>query len=382
MLVVQPEYLFGELICEELTRDASGQRKWQYMEFAVAWVNQRGADSFVSCAEHFLEEGGVIRATVGLDFGSTSYEGLVSLLSLEDLGDITTHVFFDENTNCTFHPKLFLFRNETQSLIFVGSNNMTGAGFTTNVEVAIAVERPSDDDLILSAQQTLEGWRNAAEDTRIRRLTHELLAQLKEREYVRTEDEIRKRRKSESAPRREKGERLFGRSTASSGTTHRMSPYSGSETHHPAQPDPSEALLMRVRPRRNGNQVQLSMAIHEGAFMNGVDHLVFTDGTKRAIGYNMARGHRNTARFEASELQGMANPVARFRWIDVEDTDNGKALLVELFDADTHPEGTLILEALLDGITTPPITNMDQIGHGATVLSIANQERAQWYRLT
>lgn len=133
MFIVQPTSSFGDVIGEELRSEEAGQRQWQTFEFAVAWVNRPGAERIKEPMRAFLAAGGCIRATVGLDFGSTSYEGLGSLLDLEGEGtDITTHVFCDENPACTFHPKVFLFSNAERARLFVGSNNMTGAGLDTN----------------------------------------------------------------------------------------------------------------------------------------------------------------------------------------------------------------------------------------------------------
>jgi hypothetical protein len=110
-------------------------------------------------ARNFLAVAGCIRATVGLDFSSTSYEGLGSLLELEsERADITTHVFFDEIRACTFHPKVFLFSNAERARLLIGSNNMTGGGLDTNVEAALRVAGALGNPTIRAARQTLEAW--------------------------------------------------------------------------------------------------------------------------------------------------------------------------------------------------------------------------------
>src|SRR4051794_29945645 len=215
MFIVQPTSKFGDLIGEELLSEKAGQRQWRNFEFAVAWVNHSGAERIKGWAREFLAVGRCIRATVGLDFGSTSYEGLGSLLGLEGKGaDITTHVFCDENPACTFHPKVFLFGNAERARLFVGSNNMTGAGLDTNVEIALGFSGALEDETIRGARQTLAEWRDDANESRTRRLTRELLEQLRERRYVLTEQEIRSRRNSEGGSRPPTVEPLFGRSSS------------------------------------------------------------------------------------------------------------------------------------------------------------------------
>jgi hypothetical protein len=140
---------------------------------------------------------------------------------------------------------------------------------------------------------------------------------------------------------------------------------------------------MRVRPRRNGNQIQISMRVLGGSFMKGAKEVVLTDGSRKKIGSNAARGGRNTERFEAPGLKDMTNPVARLRWIDAGDSESeaDRYLQFELFDADDGGEGAEILRKLQDGIAKPPVTNLAQLSRGGTVLSKANRAKAQWYRL-
>jgi len=390
MFFAQPANSFGSLICQELDSEYGSRRKWQRFEFATAWVNQPGAERIKGSARAFLAEGGCIRATVGLDFSSTSYEGLCNLLDLEgESADITTHVFFDENRACTFHPKVFLFSNAKQARLFVGSNNMTGAGLDTNMEAALGVTGAVDDETMLAASQTLAAWRDERSDSRSQRLTHAFLEQLLDQGYVRTEEQLRNRRRSEAGARPSRGEPIFGRSqtrSARRGSRSGGGEFDGghaTDGGQAASPSSGEVLLMRVRPRRNGNQVQISMRVHETSFMDSAEEVVSPDGTRREIGFNIARGKKNTARFEAPELEGMRNPVARFQWVDVGDAGSGgdKVLKVELLDADNGAEGARIFERLEEGIEDPPVTNLGQLNREMTVVSKSDLESAQWYRL-
>lgn len=384
MFIVQPVSSFGDLICQELVSEEAGQRRWRTFEFAVAWINYSGAERIKESAREFLAEGGCMRATVGLDFGSTTYEGLSSLLDLEGGGaDITTHVFCDENPACTFHAKVFLFSNADRARLFVGSNNMTGAGLATNVETALGFSGALHDETIRGARQALAAWRDERNDTRTRRLTRELLEQLRDRRYVLTEEEIRDRRNSEGGSRPSTEEPLFGRSSTRPRRPGRRADGRSAGVGRTTGSALGEVLLMRVRPRRNGNQLQISMRVLEASFMNSAEEVVSTDGSHRPIGYNMARGVRNTARFEAPEMMGMENPVARFQWIGAGRSGRGaaKVLQYEIFDAGSDAEGARIFRKLEEGIATPPVSNLDELSQEETVLSTSDRASAQWYRL-
>lgn len=384
MFIVQPTSNFGDLICEELSSEEAGQPQWFTFEFAVAWLNHSGAERIEESVREFLAKGGCMHATVGLDFGSTTYEGLSSLLDLEDGGaHITTHLFCDENPACTFHPKVFLFGNAEHARLFVGSNNMTGAGLATNVETALVFSCALDDETIRGASQTLAAWRDERSDSRIRRLTRELLEELRDRRYVLTEEELRNRRNSEGGSRPSTGQPLFGRSSTRPRRPGLGARGIGTGVGRTTGSGLGEVLLMRVRPRRNGKQLQISMRILEASFMNGVEEVVSTDGLRKPIGYNMARGVRNTARFEAPEMMDMQNPVARFQWVVAERVGHEpeKVLQYEIFDADNDASGAKIFSKLEEGIATPAVTDLEELSQEETVLSKSDRASAQWYRL-
>lgn len=389
MFIVQPLLTFGDFLCKQMDTTESGIRRWCLFEFAVAWVNQRGADRIRESASRFLDDGRVIRATVGLDFSSTSYEALSILLALESgIRDITTHVFFDENRACTFHPKVFLFSNGQESSLIVGSNNMTGGGLDTNIEAALEIAAPMSDDTIQAASQTLAAWRNEAGDRRTRRLTRPLLEELRDAGYVRTEAEIRAAYQSESGNRSTVHKPLFGRSQTRSAINRDQSGGTGAVGVRAASVGSTEVLLMRVRPRRTGTQVQISMQVHQGPFMRGATRVLSAaDGSLRSIGYDHTRrgGRRvpNLARFEAPEMAGMTNPVARFRWVEEVEPSSAeqRQLQYEVFDADSDDVGRQILTSLRATISSPPNTNLSELNRTTAVVSKRDLARAQWYRL-
>jgi hypothetical protein len=383
MFIAQPTHGFGLIICDELRSEMAGRLRWRTVEIAVAWANLGGLNRVFNSLRDFLSEGGRVRITVGLDFGRTTFEGLERLLGLEQGADMSTYVFFDENPACTFHPKVFLFSNDEEAYLLVGSTNMTGAGLETNVEAGLTFAGDLSDETILGARDALASWRDVDRDTRIRSLTPELLMQLRDHRYVLTEEEIRTRRAADDGLRASMASPLFGRSSIRPLRPGRNIRGRAAGVGRTTGSALGEVLLMRVRPRRNGNQVQISMKILEASFMSGVDEVVSVDGSTRHIGYNMARGFRNTARFEAPEMRGMNNPVARFQWVNSRhpERESTRVLQYEIFDGDSDARGRAILAKLASGISTPPLTNLEDLSQEETVLSVANPVNAQWYRL-
>lgn len=379
MLIVQPEDSFSDCLCSEL--DGTDHQQWLAFEFAVAWVNHAGINKIFDSVERFLSRNNRVRATFGLDFGSTSYEGLRHFLDLEKRSlDIETYVFHDENKSCTFHPKAFLFKNNSEARLLVGSNNMTGAGVGTNIELSMAVTRPLDDLDIQKAGRILQGWRNEESENRVRRLSQDFLERLREAGYVRTEEEIR----SERAEADEAGvvpsrEPLFGRSNTPPRKLNRTSLDILPGSEHP--PSANE-LIMRVRPRRDGTQLQISMRIYPLFFNDVTDVVSAVSGQRQKIGISKRDSSRgripNTARFEAPELDGLQNPIAVFKWAG----EASEELVYQIYDANDNGEGASFYKRLREGISTTPETRLESLSKDYTVLSKSNIESAQWYRLT
>lgn len=147
-----------------------------------------------------------------------------------------------------------------------------------------------------------------------------------------------------------------------------------------------QVLLMRVRPRRSGTQVQISLVVHGHEFMNKANQVVSAhDGSVRPIGFDHVnrKGGRvkNLARFEAPELKGMEHPVARFSWREYPEDSGEMALHYKIFDAATDAVGQQILTVLESGIGPKVNTDLRRLGLSETVLSKGNRQAAQWYRL-
>src|SRR5437016_1423313 len=116
MFYSQPlAHRFGNAFNDELE---SG--RWTESDIAVAWVRRSGTKHLESSFRRFLVAGGIARLTVGIDIENTSEEGLSDLLAWESHGTIETSIHHNE-TDVTFHPKVYLLKNANEARLIVGS---------------------------------------------------------------------------------------------------------------------------------------------------------------------------------------------------------------------------------------------------------------------
>jgi hypothetical protein len=103
--------------------------KWNRIKIAVAWVRRSGTQHLEPSFKKFLGRGCFAQITVGVDIENASAEGLKDFLDLQTAGNIETHIHHNEAAT-TFHPKVYLLRNDADARLIVGSNNLTGAGLS------------------------------------------------------------------------------------------------------------------------------------------------------------------------------------------------------------------------------------------------------------
>lgn len=180
------EKRLGDLLVENLSH-----AKWNLFRAAVAFVKRSGTKHVASALKSFLERGEV-KLSVGIDHLGTSFEGLGELL--DALGDKGEAYVFHNEARSTFHPKLYLFTNDTAAECFIGSGNLTEGGLFTNCEafVHLRLKRSSPDDskFLAFVEKLLDDWSDPAVGT-VRTLTADLLKQLHEAGLVSTELEMR-----------------------------------------------------------------------------------------------------------------------------------------------------------------------------------------------
>ncbi|NET43979.1 hypothetical protein [Okeania sp. SIO2B3] len=168
------------------------QRQWTQFRAAVAFVKYSGVRHISKLLNEFSYNA-FVKISVGIDHDGTSMEGLSELLnSVENRGEIW--VYHNDNNYSTFHPKLYLFKNDIEANILVGSGNLTEGGLFTNYEASFCVllNLKIDVNLILlrKIEAILDLWSDREQDT-AQLLTSELLNQLVRNKYVKGEAQVR-----------------------------------------------------------------------------------------------------------------------------------------------------------------------------------------------
>lgn len=349
---------------------------WDSLDIAVAWVRASGMAYLSDRLANFLRNGGHISVIVGIDIQNTTREGLQALLDLEAHGHCETFVYHNEASG-VFHPKLYLFRNDEEARLIVGSNNITQSGLYVNVEAGLQIDTNVDASVVGQALDALSSWKDTTSRLAVR-LDPAFLAQLASDGYVideaRALADMRAARGTRAARPRPP---LFGarrvippplatapvrRPPAARG---RAAPAAAAAA--PALPAAAPAgtvLLMRLRKASlttRTTQTQIPIRVAD-TFFHGVTEVQSAhSGVRHGIHVATARGGRNTMKLEIPEMADFAQPVARF-----ERTPEG--VEYETYDVGS-PQGDQIMTTLEEGR-----------GDNTTQLSISDADRATWWR--
>lgn len=139
--------------------DALADQQWTRLDAAVAFVKMSGVAHLAPPLQAFATRSQV-RITVGIDQQGTSLEGLQNLWLV--LGGASSELYVLQNPagnpSPTFHPKLWLFRSETDALFICGSGNLTGGGLFTNYEAGVVLPLALDDPTLHAVASVLDQW--------------------------------------------------------------------------------------------------------------------------------------------------------------------------------------------------------------------------------
>jgi HKD family nuclease len=136
--LAQPEARLGD----ELTGLLETSRPYTRIIFVSAFTALK---TILRLREGLLaaaDAGTSVRLIVGIDLHGTSREVLEELLRW----NCEVFVYHNPLPDVTFHPKIYLFVRESDSTLFVGSNNLTDPGLYTNYEAATRYEFKFPDD--------------------------------------------------------------------------------------------------------------------------------------------------------------------------------------------------------------------------------------------
>lgn len=247
-LVCQPfQGNLGEKLIECL------QAPYTSFRFVVAYARASGTGQLGRYMDRFLQNGGAISGSIGIDQRNASQEALLTLL------DITSElfVFHNERLDSTFHPKIYLFDNARQAVAFIGSNNLTAGGLYTNYEMAayseydltVATERAAYQALLDSVAPYFD-----VENPCCRAADKALIQRLYDSGYILTEPQLlAARAAAHDTQKSGKGAQLFGAKIY-------RAPAAGGRRWHAAPADvPGEAPQARgFWKKLSGNDVKLS----------------------------------------------------------------------------------------------------------------------------
>src|SRR5438309_10902481 len=131
----------GYLLDEQLRA-----RKWKRAVMVAAFAGARGVALLLSAIAEFRTHRGEIAVYVGFDRRGTSAVALRMLLAACD------QVFLVHNPDPRqiFHPKMYIFQNDDEAMVIVGSNNLTATGLYQNIEASIVVNLrlPRDQEIL------------------------------------------------------------------------------------------------------------------------------------------------------------------------------------------------------------------------------------------
>lgn len=167
------------------------EKKWTLFRMAVAFVKTSGVKHIKEPLKNFLKHGDA-KVSVGIDQAGTSREGVTELLAA--LGDKGKAWIFHNDVQATFHPKMFLFSNDSNAECFIGSGNLTEGGLFTNYEAIVHLQFDkslADDAKFLEMLNAiLDEWIDTSKGTALR-LTPALIKKLSDSGDLPTEAQIR-----------------------------------------------------------------------------------------------------------------------------------------------------------------------------------------------
>lgn len=342
---------------------------WDSLDIAVAWVRASGMSYLSGRLANFLQLGGQLSVVVGVDLKNTTREGLQALLNLEQYGQCETFVYHNE-AGSIFHPKLYLFRNEEEARLIVGSNNITMSGLYVNVEAGLQVDTDVGATVISQALDAISSWKDTTNRLSIR-LDRVFLDRLSSEGYVPDEAaaSAQLRREKAKRSRRDSPPLFASRRFTPPGAAREARPAAsdgGQASRIPDQTgaEPGTVLIMRLRKASvsaRRTQTQIPIRVVTTFFPNVSEVRSAHSDQVHGIIMASARGNLNTIKLEIPEMREYIQPVARF-----ERTPEG--IVYEVYDVGS-PEGNQIMTSLEEGRRD-----------NSTQMSISNPESATWWR--
>lgn len=169
----------------EVLLEVLADERYTSLRMVTAWVRVSALPGLDERMRAFRARGGRIELTSGLSQRAATRAGLAKSLALVD----ESWVVFDAEGR-TFHPKVHLARGEGVALLFIGSQNLTAGGLSSNAEagVVLRLEHPDDPwhladevDAYLDRLHADAGIARRLDETLLERLEHDPIVALADR---------------------------------------------------------------------------------------------------------------------------------------------------------------------------------------------------------
>ena len=157
VLVLPYASVTGNSLAKVLIDNLNDER-WTDFTAAVAFLNSSGnSKEMVEAILAFLNRDGSVELTFGADsFGDamgSDFHALSDLVKATETMPKARIYLYSETESGTgtgriFHPKVYLFYNETSAVLIIGSSNWSYGGLVDNVEanVVIQLDRRKSED--------------------------------------------------------------------------------------------------------------------------------------------------------------------------------------------------------------------------------------------
>ena len=187
-ILIQPfsDKSMGDFIQETLNGEHG---KFDSFQASVAFAKRSGVQHIEDALKAFIGNGKTARIVVGVDLGGTTIEGLEALLdALGETGELLVN--HDEGAFTTFHPKIYFFEGSDNSILIVGSGNLTQGGLYSNDEGFAIMEldplNPDDLAVIDQYKENFGKWCDEDSET-VRRVDIDFIEALKDAGYIPSE---------------------------------------------------------------------------------------------------------------------------------------------------------------------------------------------------
>ncbi len=121
----------------------------QDARIAVAFVSKGGVDLIDAALQQCLSRQGLVEFLVGLDFSTTDPQALWRLYELtQKYTNARMYCHVDLGPAVVYHPKLYVLQAEQETVVIVGSSNLTEGGLERNLEVNVLIRADFGEEIV------------------------------------------------------------------------------------------------------------------------------------------------------------------------------------------------------------------------------------------